>query len=92
MVSGIGVFEHAGYEVRVARHARRSLCPGIDERDGALTAPRGALRRRDGRPYVVVERAGRWVEQEVKIGWRSDSSVEILSGLEDGETLELNPN
>ena len=64
----------------------------IDERDGALTAPRGALRRRDGRQYVVVERDGQWVEQKVKTGWRSAGSVEILSGLEEGETLELNPN
>ena len=64
----------------------------IGQRDGALTAPRGALRRRDGRQIVVVERAGRWVEQEVKTGWRSDSSVEITSGLAEGETLELNPN
>lgn len=64
----------------------------IDRRDGALTAPRRALRRRDGRPYVVVERAGEWVEQEVTTGWRSDSTVEILSGLGEGETLALNPS
>ncbi len=79
-----------GYVLRPEMTAHVRLL--IDERQGALTAPRAALRRRDGRPYVVVERAGGWVEQEVKTGWRSDSAVEILSGLEEGETLELNPD
>ncbi len=78
-----------GYVLRPEMTAHVRLL--IDRRDDALTAPRGALRRRDGRQIVVVERAGRWVEQEVATGWRSDSSVEILSGLEAGETLELNP-
>jgi RND family efflux transporter MFP subunit len=64
----------------------------IDEREEALTIARNALRRRDGRQYVVVERGGRWVEQEVKTGWRTEGTVEVLNGLEAGERLELNPN
>ena len=59
-------------------------------RDQALTAPRAALKHRDGRQYVVVERAGEWIEQQVKTGWRSASSVEILSGVKNGEVLALN--
>jgi multidrug efflux pump subunit AcrA (membrane-fusion protein) len=63
----------------------------IGEREAALAAPRAAIRRRQGGEYVVVERAGRWVEQTVTTGWRTSNSVEILSGLQEGETLELNP-
>lgn len=62
----------------------------VASRDNALTVPRAALKRRDGLQYVVVERSGEWVEQEVRTGWRSASSIEILSGLENGEILELN--
>jgi len=63
----------------------------IGERRNALTVPRQALRRRDGREYVVVDRAGQRLEQSVETGWRSEHSVEILRGLEEGETIELNP-
>ena len=63
----------------------------VAEREGALTAPRNALKRRDGRQFVVVERAGEWVETDVRTGWRSESAVEILSGVDPGDVVELNP-
>jgi RND family efflux transporter MFP subunit len=89
-VAKLGFDSCEGYVLRPEMTAHVQLL--VEKRDEALTAPRGALRRRDGRPVVVVQRAGQWVEQEVKTGWRSDSSVEILSGLVEGETLALNPN
>jgi RND family efflux transporter MFP subunit len=63
----------------------------VAEREGALTAPRNALKRRDGRQFVVVERAGEWIETDVRTGWRSESAVEILSGVNKGDVVELNP-
>jgi len=63
----------------------------VSERDDALTAPRNALKRRDGRRYMVVQRGDEWVETSVRTGWRSDSSVEILSGVREGDVVELNP-
>jgi RND family efflux transporter MFP subunit len=63
----------------------------VAERELALTAPRNALKRRDGRQFVVVERAGEWVETDVSTGWRSESAVEILSGVSKGDVVELNP-
>ena len=63
----------------------------VAEREDALTAPRNALKRRDGRQFVVVERAGEWVETDVRTGWRSESAVEILSGVSQGDVVELNP-
>ena len=62
----------------------------IAERDNALIAPRNALKRRDGRQYLLVQRGGEWVEQDVRTGWRSDSTVEILSGVQAGERIALN--
>jgi macrolide-specific efflux system membrane fusion protein len=62
----------------------------IAERDDALTAPRAALKRRDGQQYLLVQRGDEWVEQKVRTGWRSDSSVEILSGVEAGDRIALN--
>jgi RND family efflux transporter MFP subunit len=62
----------------------------IAERDNALTAPRNALKRRDGRQYLLVQRGDEWVEQDVRTGWRSDSAVEILSGVQAGDRIALN--
>jgi RND family efflux transporter MFP subunit len=63
----------------------------VAERENAITAPRNALIRRDGRQFVMVERDGEWIETTVRTGWRSESTVEILAGVSQGEIIELNP-
>jgi RND family efflux transporter MFP subunit len=62
----------------------------IAERDGVLTAPRAAIKRNVGRQYVSVKQGEQWVEQDIRTGWRSDETVEIISGLHEGDLLELN--
>ena len=62
----------------------------VEERDAVLTAPRATIKRVVGRQYVVVQRGGQWVEQDIQTGWRSESSVEFLSGVREGDVLELN--
>ena len=62
----------------------------VSERENAMTAPRTAIKRREGRQFVVVQRHAEWVEQEVRTGWRSERSVEVLSGVREGDVLELN--
>ena len=62
----------------------------IDEREDVLTAPRATIKRTVGRQYVVVQRGGQWTEQDVQTGWRSESTVEFLSGVREGDVLELN--
>jgi RND family efflux transporter MFP subunit len=62
----------------------------VEERDAVLTAPRATIKRVVGRQYVVVQRGGQWVEQDIQTGWRSESSVELLSGVREGDVLELN--
>ena len=63
----------------------------VAQREGALTVPRSALKRRDGRQFVVVQREGEWIETGVSTGWRSENKVEILSGVSQGDVIELNP-
>ena len=63
----------------------------VAERQNALTVPRNALKRRDGRQSVMVQRENKWAETTVRTGWRSESTVEILSGVNQGDVIELNP-
>ena len=61
----------------------------VAQREGALTAPRNALTRRDGRQFVMVQREGEWIETGVSTGWRSENKVEILSGVSQGDVIEF---
>jgi RND family efflux transporter MFP subunit len=62
----------------------------VEERDGVLTAARSTIKRTVGRQYVMVRRGSEWAEQDVQTGWRSESTVEFLSGVREGDVLELN--
>jgi macrolide-specific efflux system membrane fusion protein len=64
----------------------------VAERKAALVTPRSALKRRDGRQFVMLQQNdGQWVETAVSTGWRSDNRVEIVKGLAAGDVIELNP-
>ena len=62
----------------------------VEQRENVLVAPRAAIKRRIGREYVVAQRGDQWIEQNVQTGWRSESGVEILTGVREGDVLELN--
>lgn len=62
----------------------------IAERGNALTAPRSAVKRRDGRQFLLVRRGEEWIEQDIRTGWRSDTEVEILGGVQAGDRVALN--
>jgi RND family efflux transporter MFP subunit len=62
----------------------------VAERDEVLTVPRATIKRTVGRQYVIVQRGAQWAEQDVQTGWRSESTVEIISGVREGDVLELN--
>ena len=63
----------------------------VAEREDVLTVPRSALIRRDGRQFVSVQGEDGWVETSVRTGWRSESTVEIIAGVNQGDVIELNP-
>ena len=62
----------------------------VEKRNDVLTAPRATIKRVVGRQYVMVQRGGQWAEQNVQTGWRSESTVEFLSGVREGDVLEIN--
>ena len=62
----------------------------VEERDGVLTAPRSTIKRTVGRQYVMLRRGNEWAEQDVQTGWRSESTVEFIAGVSEGDVLELN--
>ena len=58
-----------------------------DTKTGAITIPKRALISDDGKQavYVIVDDLAR--KREVEVGFDDEGQVEILSGLEEGETV-----
>ncbi len=54
-----------------------------------LLLPSSAIRHAGDREYVVVRRAGKDEEVEIRTGARSGGEVEIASGLAEGDTVVL---
>ena len=59
----------------------------LETRNDVLAVPREALRRSQGRYVVNVLADGQVEEREVQVGWRDDSFTEIMSGLDEGDTV-----
>ena len=92
VVNYVAVLEFADQEGTILRpemtaHVRLEA----GRRDDVLIVPRNTLHRRDGRRYVNVRRDGEWQEQEVRTGWRTERGVEIVDGLAEGDTVQINP-
>jgi multidrug efflux pump subunit AcrA (membrane-fusion protein) len=61
----------------------------LDARQNVLTVPVSALKRERGKSVVYVMANGQPQAKEVKVGWKNSQWVEILSGLEEGQTVLL---
>ena len=61
----------------------------LDARQNVLTVPVKALKRDRGKSVVYVLANGQPQAMEVKAGWKDSQWVEILSGLEEGQTVLL---
>jgi HlyD family secretion protein len=61
----------------------------LDRRENVLLAPNWAVRRdrQSGKAFLTVKTGETTAEREVKIGLRNDSSSEILSGANAGDTI-----
>jgi RND family efflux transporter MFP subunit len=59
----------------------------LEQREGVLSIPRKALLREGGQTLVVVQKGDQWRERPVKVGLQTPESVEIVSGLREGETI-----
>lgn len=59
----------------------------LPPRPGVLTVPPAALVRQEGRAGVFVAVEGRAVFRPIRVGVRTESGVEVLDGLNGGETV-----
>ncbi|WP_371742227.1 efflux RND transporter periplasmic adaptor subunit [Aestuariibacter sp. A3R04] len=58
-----------------------------DAKDEALVIPLGALKGPPGRPFVLVQEGGELVRTPVQTGIKNRTEVEIISGLQEGQTI-----
>jgi HlyD family secretion protein len=59
----------------------------LEQREGVLAVPRSAVLRKSGRTFLVVKRGEEWRERRVTTGMQTPQSIEITSGLNEGETI-----
>jgi macrolide-specific efflux system membrane fusion protein len=59
----------------------------LERRDGVVSVPRSALLREGGRTFVVVRAGEEWKKRPVKTGLQTPQRIEIVSGLQGGETI-----
>lgn len=78
-------FEESTEEVRVGQHAR--LLVVVQEALDAVIIPRRVLVEEDDKFYAFVVEDGVAVERLLELGLRTEDSVEVISGLQEGEQL-----
>jgi len=66
-----------------------SVTISLEARKNVLAVPVKAVRRARGKNVVYLMSSGGRQAREVKVGWKDSQWVEILSGLEEGQTILL---
>jgi macrolide-specific efflux system membrane fusion protein len=66
-----------------------SVTISLEARENVLAVPVKAVKRERGKSVVYVLASGRPQPREVKVGWKDSQWVEIVSGLEEGQTVLL---
>ena len=61
----------------------------LDTRENVLTVPAKAVKREGGKSVVYVLANGRPQPRDVKVGWKDSQWIEVLSGVEEGQTVLL---
>jgi len=59
----------------------------LDAKMGALAIPAKAIKRERGKNVVFVVSNGQSQPREVKVGWKDGTWIEVIAGLEEGETI-----
>lgn len=59
----------------------------LEMRKNVLTIPTSAIKRDKGERFVTVIEDDKQVQRKVKIGWNSNGTTEIISGLNEGEKV-----
>ncbi|MCU0874926.1 MAG: efflux RND transporter periplasmic adaptor subunit [Pirellulaceae bacterium] len=63
----------------------------LDSRTDVLAIPAKAVQRERGKSVVYVSAGGPPEARELKVGWRDGAWIEVVSGLEEGQTVFLEP-
>ena len=79
---------HAG-ELRPEMTASVNIL--LDARTDVLAVPARAVRRERGRNVVWVDEHGEAVQREIVTGWSDGPWIEVLRGLDEGQTVWLEP-
>jgi multidrug efflux pump subunit AcrA (membrane-fusion protein) len=82
------VIEIQGNEDKVLRpQMTASATIFLDAKTGVLAVPAKAVKRERGKNVVYVMQNGQPQPREVKVGWKDGTWIEVLAGLEEGETI-----
>ncbi len=81
--------------LKITDHKEKTLRPEmtanvtiyLEARKGVLTIPLSAIKRERGERFVTVLEGDKPVPRKVKTGWTSNGLIEIVSGLQENETV-----
>ena len=59
----------------------------LDAKTDVLAVPIKAVKRQRGKNVVYVVKNGQPQSREVKVGWKDGRWIEIVAGLQEGETI-----
>jgi multidrug efflux pump subunit AcrA (membrane-fusion protein) len=77
------------YEGLLRPEMTASVTISLEARDNVLAVPAKALRRERGKNVVHIPSNGQVEPREIKVGWRDGQWIEVVSGLEEGQTVLL---
>lgn len=61
----------------------------LEKRAGVLAVPAKAVKRHQGKNVVYLARDGKPVMREITVGWKDGQWIEVLEGLQEGQTVLL---
>jgi len=82
------VVEIQGNEDEVLRpEMTASVTVLLEAKTGVLAIPAKAVKRERGKNVVYAVQEGQSTPREVKVGWKDGTWIEVVSGLQEGETI-----
>jgi multidrug efflux pump subunit AcrA (membrane-fusion protein) len=82
------VIEIGGNDDEVLRpEMTASVTISLDAKSGVLAIPGKAVKRERGKNFVYTIVDGQPRPQEVKVGWKDGPWIEVISGLNEGDTI-----
>jgi multidrug efflux pump subunit AcrA (membrane-fusion protein) len=68
-----------------------SVTIALDARENVLAVPAKTVKRERGKSVVYILSGGQPESREVKVGWKDSQWIEIVSGVEEGQVVLLEP-